>query len=445
MLNNEVAIVGCGVSGISASIHLSRSNIPHTIFERRNFIGGRIFSFFDEKFSYHLDNGQHIFSSAYKNFFEILTELNTIEYLDYQKKFYVPFIQNNSKKFYLKSSFNNSKFGLLFGILVFNLLTLKNRVELIKFFHKFSRNHLKNNYPVALDFLVKNEQSPNLIKYFWEPFCTAVFNSSLSEIPTSLLTNVIRLTFLNDKNKLGFVFSKVPLSQLTKSFLSYINTKSIVDIRLGTSITKIKENNKSFILYDQSGQAYEFRNIIFCIPPNFLSSLILEEWKNFEYFNFFNKIKFNPIVSIYASFNYEFCKEKFAHLVGSPIHWVFNKTRIENIQNSSYLYSFTSSNSTELMNQNNLHINEILLETINQYFKPKLKLNPINIKIIKDKFATISISPEFEKVRPSQLSPIEGIYIAGDWTKTELPATLESASLSGKLAANFLLNKLKKI
>jgi uncharacterized protein with NAD-binding domain and iron-sulfur cluster len=78
---------------------------------------------------------------------------------------------------------------------------------------------------------------------------------------------------------------------------------------------------------------------------------------------------------------------------------------------------------------------------LEKYF-PKIKNNKIlGWKIIKDKYATINLDLEFIRNRPKQVSPIDGLYFGGDWTDTNLPATLESSALSGKLAVKAMLNK----
>lgn len=117
-----------------------------------------------------------------------------------------------------------------------------------------------------------------------------------------------------------------------------------------------------------------------------------------------------------------------------------------NISGPPYFYSFTTSNAKTLINFSTSEILDILGETVERNFS--ISRNTFNkeiilrYKVIKEKFATIDLDLKFDKYRPEQETPIDGLYIAGDWTQTNLPATLESAALSGKIAVERMLNKI---
>ncbi len=442
MQNKKIAIVGCGIAGISVSLELLKRNIPHTIIEAKRFIGGRFYSFYENSFGFEIENGQHLFSTAYNNFLAILKYLDTYKYLHFPHKLSIPFFDIFGRKSKLETLFVDNRIGLFLGLLKFPIIPLKSKLNILKLLSRLINFRLDNSLQEnTIDFLQSNSQDPTAIKYFWEPIGISIFNNHLKNIPTNLFINTIQLAFL--KTKSNFVFSTVVSSQLINPYVQIVNKSKNVQLMLNFGIKSIFKENGKFILVANGNQRMEFDFVFLCIPPHHLKKIIPNEWLNLDYFFFLNHLKFNPIVSIYATFKTKITDEFFAYLLDSPFHWIFNRNKMLNGEKKQFLYSFTTSNAVELVDKTNEEIINILEIELKKHFKTYTKNNIINFKVIKDKFATINLDIEFNKRRPSQLSPINGLFLAGDWTATKLPATLESAALSGKLAAQFMLNKTK--
>lgn len=442
MLNKKIAIVGGGIAGISVSIELLKRNIPHTLIESKRFIGGRFYSFFEKSIGFEIENGQHLFSTAYHNFFEILKYLDTYKYLHFPHKLSIPFFDLLGEKSKLEAFFVDNKMGLFLGLLKFPIIPLKSKFNIIKLLFRLNNFRLdKTPQDNTRDFLLSERQDSSAMKYFWEPIGISVFNNHLKNIPTNLFINTIQLAFL--KTKSNFVFSTVGSSQLVNPYVQIANKSKNVQLMLSLSVKSIIKENDKFILVADNNQRMEFDVVFLCIPPNYLKKIIPTEWLSLDYFTFLNNLKFNPIVSIYSTFKTKIMDEFFAYFLDSPFHWIFNRNKMLNDNSNQYLYSFTTSNAVELVDKTNQEIMNLLETELEKHFKTYSKNNLINFKVIKDKFATINLDFEFNKKRPRQLSPINGLFLAGDWTDTKLPATLESAALSGKLAVQYMLNKTK--
>jgi zeta-carotene desaturase len=440
MQNNAVAIVGCGIAGISASIELIKHNVSHTIFEAKSFIGGRFYSFFDKKIELTIDNGQHLFSSAYHNFFEILDFLGTRQFVSKSTKLEIPFYMGNNRKTKLESKIFSNKLGLMLGVLSLGNLSLSSKMHLSSFLYQIQKLNIETNCDTnTYDFLLKSNQNYEVIKYFWEPIGISIFNNSLKNIPSKLFLKTIKLAFFPEKTQPNFHFATVPQSEL---LMPYYQKLEDSNSRLlgNTPIKAINKSGHNFTLQTNTGERLNFENVILAVPPNILVKILPSEWTYLDNFKFINSVYFNPILSIYLLTSNEITSDYLGYLNGSAIHWIFNRSKMLSLKTPPYVYSFTISNAKDLINLSESEILNLLQSVIRKFFD--IQPNVIDYKIIKDRHATISIDTEFERCRPSQTTEIEGLYLAGDWTNTELPATLESAALSGKLAAKKLLSKL---
>lgn len=440
MLNKRVAIIGCGVAGISVAYELNKLNIPHTIFEARNNIGGRIYSFEDPTTQMGIDNGQHLLSGAYTSFLEILRWLGTQQYLFFQKSLKVNFIAQNGKIYCLNFGSLPYPFGTMLGILNFKILPLKSRLSLLNLFKKLKSENIQINPKQNLfEFLVENNQDTTTISTFWEPLALAVMNNSLYNASATLFINTLKNAFFFKSENSRLIFPKVGLSQLLAPFE---HRNSFGKIYYNSRLEKIEKNRNEFILHIKSKGEFAFDVVFLCLPPNILSKVIPDDWKGNPFFAFLPKVSFNSILSIYLWFDKPFFDEYFAAFSNSQIHWIFNKNKItKQLDSKYYLYAFTISYANQFTFINDNELLKQTLDVLELYLPESKSAKLLHYRIFKDKHATTNINTEFEGLRPIQKTPIANLYLAGDWTNTALPATIESAAISGKFAVQYFAKR----
>ena len=140
--------------------------------------------------------------------------------------------------------------------------------------------------------------------------------------------------------------------------------------------------------------------------------------------------------------------DDFAGFIGSPLQWIFNRRRL--LENSDGLekkypghYAITISAADELMQRTKKEILDICMDELNAFFPKISEAKLLEWKVIKEKKATPLIDPRTEAARPPSKTMMKNLAIAGDWTDTGLPATIEGAALSGVNAANTALEFLR--
>lgn len=436
-MKKKVIVIGAGIAGMTAALELVENGFAVEIFESKKYAGGRCFSIIDAKTGDCIDNGQHVFVSAYTNFFELLRRLGTFDNVFPQVKMHLP-IYDQGKRGDITKGFLPGKAGLLQALLNYSLIDYKSKMAIISLILKMNKiDDIKYDYVVEL--FRDEKQTERAVKYFWEPLILATMNQSVQNSSSGLFLNVIR-KMLSDADNGKIYFSKVGLSELFKPFETKICKYEGSKVHFSKTVKAIQKiDNGRFRAIDSSGEVSEADYLISAIPPKSLSILL----KNSNISSNINtNFNHSTIVSCYIWTDKEFGNEIMTGFVNSVSDWMFDRRRIEKKYNEEfpYQYTVTISNADKIADE--LHseivskiVNDIENSGLSQDFAIK------HWRLLIDKRATVSITGESNKYRPDIETDIENFYISGDWTKTNLPATIEGAAQSGKAAAKKIIFK----
>ncbi|HRS01815.1 MAG TPA: FAD-dependent oxidoreductase [Bacteroidota bacterium] len=424
----NIAIIGAGISGISAAMDLMDKNVNIDIFEAKNTIGGRIASYKDDLTGDTIDNGKHLMVGAYSNFFDLLKKLNSYRHLYFQKYFNVNFISQTGA-----FKFSNGRFGKLSQFISFiklSNISLKEKEKNIKFIRQVQKNNIntfeKSAEQVLQDFHISN----NMINIFWSPLITATMNILPKYASGEIFLNILKYAFFCDNDSARLVFSNQPLLELLSPF-NRIFPNGNRKIHLHKPIVSINKHSKNMIIKSKNGEEFCFDAIIIATTPYALrkieTNFAMPNLENFEP---------SPIISLYLWCEEDFLDEDFYSLIGTNFQWIFKEST------QSLRYTLTMSAADKFVNSSGDEIFEMAYHDLETIF-PKFNRNMIyNTKLIKERSATVKLTPQIERLRPLQ-KIFNGIYLAGDWTNTNLPSTMESAALSGKLATKNLITDLE--
>lgn len=439
-MNKKVIIAGGGVAGLASAVFLNELNadLEIEIYESSPKFGGRAYSFKDRNTGLEFDNGQHILAGWYKNTFEFLKLIGTYDKLNFQKSLEVNFIDEDGSKLNLKSSNLPAPFNLLSGLKNFPAFN-KEDIKHLKSLSKILYLNPKGDN--ALETLKRLNQTDNLIKYFWEPFIYAVFNAKAENVVDRIFLNVLKTGFLKPGNS-NLVIPKVNLNEL------FIND----------ALRYFKDNNVSYF----TGNAVEK----FVIENNLVSNLLLQNGKSingnyyisavpfFKFASLFNDItdfrkpanlKPSSITSIHIFLNEDIPETMLEDnsfgmtgLVGKTVQWIFKR----NPRHLSLVISgsdFIDDGHGDTITESEANeIYKIAYNDLSSSVKDFDKLEVSGFKVIKEKRATFIPDSDSEKYRLDSKSQIKNLFIAGDWTNTDYPATIESAATSAKKCVNLI-------
>ena len=435
----DCIVIGAGVSGIHSALLLAKQNKRVLLLESTLYIGGRARSFIDKQSGDSIDNGQHALMGCYTHFLSILSTLNTDNLLHRQHHLSVPFMYSDGHSDILKADVFSGALGVAFGILNLKKLSLSEKISSLYFAIRIRLGLAKSGSLTAFEFLLSENQSAHSIEILWTPIILATLNGNPKEVAASLFVQVLTLAFLGKKDASTLILPKVGLSDLLSPFPDWLAKHNGI-CKLGESVEEIvfRDNRPSAVI-TKSGEMYYSNSIIMAIPPKSIKRILHKECKEYEFYEALDQYTFSPIISVYLWIDKEFPDLEFAALLGTNTQWVFHKNAFMHNNLSSTLLSCTVSAGNDSIDDEGASIAIQCLQEIKLCFPSVKDATLLHWKVIKEKHATFLATPETENKRHSTYTDIEGLFIAGDWTDTKLPATLEGAAISGYHAANAVL------
>ncbi|MEO8211509.1 MAG: hydroxysqualene dehydroxylase HpnE [bacterium] len=435
-----VTVIGGGIAGLSASVFLSEKGFKVNLLEASPKLGGRAYSFFDREKNHFFDNGQHILAGWYKNTFEYLKIIGSYDKLNFQKELEVNFINTDKKVFKLRCPDAEPPMNLIKGLLKFDALGLKDKFAL-KNINKLIKeeNDFENKYVNTRELLTGIKQTKNLIKYFWEPFILAVFNSRLENVSAKIFLNVLRIGF-NEKGNSTLVIPDVNLNELLVDDAIKFFEKNDVNVFINKRVVRISinENVEKLIAEDGSEIISDF---YISAVPFFAFKKLFDEKIYYEN-NFKSElVKTSSIVSVHLFTGEKIPEDIIPHnsfgmtgLIGTIVQWIFKRSD----RHLSLVIS--GADDLQITDMSHEDIYKLCIKDLMQSIKDFNKLIVSDYIVIKEKRATFVPDHVSNELRPCQKTKYRNLFIAGDWTDTGMPATIESAVTSAKMCCEAITN-----
>jgi squalene-associated FAD-dependent desaturase len=433
----SVTIIGGGLAGLSSAIFLHKKGYNVQIFESSPKLGGRAYAFYDREKNLYFDNGQHILAGWYENTFEYLKIIGSYDKLHFQPHLEVNFYDANKNSFNLKTYNLPAPFNLLIGLLNFKALSSSDKFSVFKIYKIFTDKNLEHLSNVD-ELLKAIKQTPNLIKYFWEPFILAVFNARPENINCKIFIDILK----NGFSKKAFSTLVIPKLNLNELFidnaLTYFENNRI-KIFQKEKITRVFIEDKK-VKHVLTESENEIKSDFFISALPFFRFKDIFEINDYNgYFKDAGGLKPSSIISVHLFFENNIPNDLLKNnsfgmtgLIDTKVQWIFKR-------NSKHLSLVISASDflDELTDEANETIYKNCLSDLSKCLTGFNDLIIKDYKIIKEKRATfIPDNLSIEK-RPNQKTQIQNFFIAGDWTKTGLPATIESAIKSSKIISNY--------
>ena len=460
-----VAIAGGGLAGLAAACALSDAGFRVTLFEKRPFLGGRASSYEHPGTGEVVDNCQHVLFRVCTNlvkFYEHIGVADQIRWFDQMN-----FIEPGGRISVMKSSPLPAPLHTAPSFLHFPFLSTTDKLAIARALVPLTLTVQKDNGQSFQQWLDAHGQSKNAVARFWHPILISALSEELDRISVSSAAQVVRESMKAPAARHMGV-PTLPLTDLYNAAGDYVRSHggtlhfrcALESFAAETSQVRVSMRDKEGVTpeetFDYLVLALPFDAIESVLPMGEKSNPLREKIAHFEN---------SPITGIHLWFDRQISDLDHAVLLDRTIQWMFHKSRLQPMrtqprdervghdlgravkapnqngalasEGGSYIELVVSSSKT-LIDKSRAEIVDLALNEVREFFPAARDANLVKSTVIKEVNATYSPRPGIDAHRPTPSTAWPRVFLAGDWTATGWPATMEGAVRSGYLAAEAL-------
>jgi hydroxysqualene dehydroxylase len=449
-VNYDAAVIGAGCAGLSAAVRLASQGARVLVLEARSRLGGRATAFADRETGDLVDNGQHVLLGCYTDTFDFLREIGAREHVTMQRALRVTMIDRGGRPSRLECPDLPSPFHLAAGVLDWNALEWRDRLSILRMAGplRAARRELRPRKPwsgpaliaaspdeTVENWLIRNGQTPRLREMLWEPLALAALNQPPAHAAAPVFARVLAEMFGSDPKAAAIVFPNQPLHLMyAEPARAYIERRGGTVLRGSPATVEIADGAVTGVRAGGAGREYRVPAVISAVPWFALAGLFADRPPLLDpILARAAAMASSPIVSVNLWFDNPVLDEPFVGLPGRAMQWAFNK--------GGGQMSLVSSGAAPLVGCSNDELVALAHEELLSALPDSRRAQLLRATVVRESKATFSLAPG-QPARPATVTPVRGFYLAGDWTDTGLPATIESAVRSGHRAAEAVSRQL---
>ena len=432
----DVIVVGAGVAGLAAAVALTHEGASVKLLERRPYIGGRAYSYEHPALAETIDS-QHVVLGCCTNLLDLARQAGMADTIRWYDE--LVFLEPNGQRTLLRPGMLPAPAHQTMSFLRAPMLGLADKTAIASGLLRFLRGYPADDSESFASWLKRTGQTERAIRHFWEPVVVGALNDSFERCSVKYAGKVFHESFLRspEAGRLG-----VPAAPLTEFFSPIVDlaSRSGVELRLKAGLESLTQTIDGRWSVRCGGEEHTADAVVLATDIKqtraFLSSLptTLDDKARLE--EGFEPFVAAPITTIHLWYDRDVTGLDHAVLLDTRIQWVFAKSRIRRwaAERGSYCELVISASWQEL----EMGREEILasaLAEFEMFFPAAQQATLLKSGVLKEARATFSVTPGLDRYRPQQATAWKGLYLAGDWTATEWPSTMEGAVRSGRLAA----------
>jgi squalene-associated FAD-dependent desaturase len=443
----KVVVVGGGFAGIAAAIDLQEHRHDVLLLERRGVLGGRATSYRDSVSGDDVDNGTHLMVGAYRATLDLLRRAGAEDLLLAQDDLRIDYVDDRGFSS-LRCPPIAAPLHLLAGLLRLRV-PWRVRFDALRFglAVRFGRP------PVGItlsEYFRRTGQSGETRRLLWDPLALAILNEAPARAAASLFHAVYREAFLASHRASRLVFLRRGYGVLHERLGRYLEARGgAIRRRALVRAVDLADGRVASVSYSQSAEGREAIQrgepaslehaaadaVVVAAPWHAVPALLPEEWRSRAPFAGLPRLGASPIVSIELWLDRIVTDRVMVGLRDSDIEWVFDKGRLHGRDGSPQHLAFIVSAAYRAAPRSNAELVAAAEAALRRYFPAMAGAQVTRSLVLREAEATFVSDPEAEDLRPGNTTPIPGLFLAGDWTDTGLPATIEGAVRSGFAAS----------
>jgi squalene-associated FAD-dependent desaturase len=439
-----VTIIGAGVAGMSAACALAEAGFRVQLIEQRGYLGGRASSYLHPGVNEVIDNCQHVLFGCCTNLLGFYRRIGVSARIHWTST--MTMIEPGGRRsrlgpFELGSLRLPAPLHSAPSFLNAKAFTLADKLSLGRAMRAMMVPGAMVDSRESLGaWLRRHKQTEGALNRFWRLVIASALNAEIDEIAVPYAAKVIRELFLNSAQAGSMGMSSVPLSELYANVTPFIEQRG-GSVLLNTHVEGAawNEDSAQWLICTRAGDLVsDF--VILALPfeatQKLLPRLPAEEGAE-KLARQIERHEHWPICSVHLWFDREITELEDAVLLDREIHWMYNQSRLQTGRGGHYIELVVSATRSFAALPREAAI-ELALRELAEFF-PRVKEAKLEkAALVKEMYATFGVPPGIDAARPTAASPWQNLFLAGDWTATGWPSTMESAARSGHLAAEAL-------
>ena len=438
-----VAVIGGGVAGMSAACALAEAGLRVQLVERRGYLGGRASSYLHPGVNEVIDNCQHVLFGCCTNLIEFYRRIGALERIHWSDG--MTMIEPGTGR---RSPLGPSRLGpmglpaplhALPKMLVAKAFTRADKLALARAFRALLKPIPQDTTEDLASWLRRNRQTTGAIERFWRLVIASALNADLDSIALPYAAKVVRELFMNSAEAGRMGVSTVPLSELYAGAAEFLCARGSEAIFNSNIESASWDEDKSHWSVATRAGTVTADFLVLALPFEAMAKLLPQMPQAEGAVELAAQIERHehwPICSVHLWFDREITDLDHAILLDRELHWMYNKGRLQPWRKTrgSYLELLVSASRSFAALTREQAIEKAVSE-LKEFFPEAAQAKLEKAAVVKEVRATFGVPPGIDAARPGAISPWPNCFLAGDWTATGWPSTMESAARSGHLAA----------
>jgi len=429
------------LAGLAAGCALAEAGFRVTLFERRPYLGGRASSYQHPGTGEIVDNCQHVLLGCCTNLLDFYRRAGVQDKIRWYEK--LTFLEPGGRASVITPSALPAPLHTALAFLQADCLSFRGKMAISRAMAALAPSIPPDRGESFLDWLKRHGQTEQAIERFWKTILVSALNEDLDQVSVPYAAQVVRESFLKSAAAGLMGIPTVPLTDLYSQTGDYIRARGgEIQFRAGVESFRAETSGMetSEISVTTNGQEQKFDYLLLAVPFDVLGRILPDTPSAAPLAAALGRFSTSPITGIHLWFDRQISNLDHAVLLDRTIQWMFHKSRLIEVRENgrgSYVELVVSC-SRSLVEKSKSEIVEMAVKEAEEFFPDACEAKLLKSTVIKEVHATYSPRPGIDQYRPKPVTAWPRVFLAGDWTATGWPATMEGAVRSGYLAAEAL-------
>ncbi|MGW1818394.1 hydroxysqualene dehydroxylase HpnE [Streptomyces sp. NPDC002125] len=442
---SRAVVVGGGLAGVTTALRLAEAGVDVTLLEGRPRLGGLAFSFRRGDLS--VDNGQHVYLRCCTAYRWFLDRIEGTHLAPLQDRLDVPVLdvgrQAGPRLGRLRRTALPVPLHLAGGLAAYPHLSLAEKAGVARAALALGRLDPADPALDGIDFatwLRRQGQSQRAIEALWDLVGVATLNATAPHASMALAAKVFKTGLLSEPGAADIGWAAVPLGDLHDTLARKALESAGVSIRLRTRASSLTRTEDDRWAVTTDGERFEADTVVLAVPQGDTHRLLpdgaLDEPGRLL------DLTDAPILNVHVVYDRKVLRRPFFAALGSPVQWVFDRTESSGLQGAGQYLAVSQSAAGDEIDLPVAELRERYLPELERLLPAARGAGVRDFFVTRERAATFAPTPGVGRLRPGTHTRAPGLHLAGAWTATGWPATMEGAVRSGFTAADAALRAL---